>query len=239
MYYPVPDNLKRLVPRRVAVILLGIVFGLLLAHGWGYFNLTANTTWAKLLDVNHEKNFATAFSGGLLLSCAALLGLIAQQYQKGAATQSKKPQFTPYWWALCFLFVGMAVDELVQIHERVNVFLDDRVQLQTSGFFYYDWVILGLIFVGAIALIYAPFLKHLTPSTRRQFLLAAGIYIAGALGMEMISGQYVDLHGLHNRGVLTVLNGIEEAGEMIGLIVFIHALLIHLQALVYRTSAHH
>ena len=239
LYYFVPDNVKRLIPHRVAVILVGIVFGLLLAHVWGYFHLRSNSTWAKLLDVNHEKNFATAFSVALLLRCSALLGLIARQHQENGKVKPKlackqsrlQPRFLAYWWALCFVFLGMAADELIQIHERVNVFLDDQVQLQTSGIFYYDWVILGLVFVSAIALIYARFLKHLQPKTRHQFLLAGSIYIAGALGMEMISGYYIDIHGLTNRGMLAILNGIEEAGEMIGLIVFIRALLIYLQSL--------
>lgn len=223
------DNVKRLVPQRVAVSLLGIALGLLLAHVWSHVSLAEGSTWEKLLDLNNEKNFATGFSASLLLSCSGLLGLIAWQYQTTKVTISHKTRFLPYWWALSLVFLGMAGDEWLLMHERINNFLDDDVQLQTSGFFYYDWVIVGLIFVAAIALIYARFLKHLPTQTRRQFLLAGSIYVAGVLGMEMISGYYIDLYGRGNRAVLAVLHGIEEVTEMVGLIVFIWALLTYYQ----------
>ena len=124
----------------------------------------------------------------------------------------------------------MAFDEWFLVHERVNMFLDDH--FQTTGFFYYDWVIPGSLFVIAVGLAYSRFLQHLPRPTRRQFLLAGALYVGGALGMEMVSGFYIDSYGLDNRAVLAVLNGIEEAAEMFGLVAFLYALLVYQQSLI-------
>jgi len=209
-------------PQSVFKVLSGVVIGLLLANVWSYFSLAESSIWAAQLDVNNEKNPSTFFSVLLLLGCAFLLWEISRRLP------SSHP-FVHHWRLLGLLFVGMAGDEWLLVHERVNEFLDDH--FYTTGFLYYDWVIPGSLFVVLTVLLYARFLRSLPSKTRYHFLLAGGIYIAGALGMEMVSGHYIYYHGLDNRGPLALLNGVEEAAEMFGLIVFIYALLVYSRSL--------
>ncbi len=211
--------LDELGPKTVAMLLSGIVIGLLMANAGGYFMLPADSTWSQLLDVNQEENFATAFSVLLLLACALLLWQISRL--------RRMDRFVSYWRSLSLLFVGMAADEWWLLHERLNEFLDAR--FSTTGLFYYDWVIPGSLFVLMTWRIYARFLRRLSPPTRRRIWLAGRLYVAGALGMEMISGYYIDRYGLDNRAILALLNGMEESAEMFGLVAFIYALLMHIK----------
>lgn len=209
--------------------LLWAIAGLLIANVYAHFFLSAESSVAKLLDVNREKNIATAFSGLLLLGCGVLLGQVSalkqRQIEKGQ--KSKKQAFLAHWRGLCGLFVLMAIDECFLIHERLNMFLDDH--FYTKGIFYYDWVIPGSIFVLVFVMTYAQFIVHLPQATRWRFLGAGVLYVSGALGMEMVSGQYIYTHGLDGSITLALLNGIEETAEMLGAVCFIRALLLYLK----------
>lgn len=207
---------------KVVRVLNGVVIGLLLANAWSYVALSASSAWAMSLDVNNEKNFATGFSVLLLLSCAWLLWRVSRRLMKG-------DRFINHWRSLSLIFIGMACDEWFLVHERLNELLDNH--FYTTGLFYYDWVIPGSLFVLGVVLIYLRFLQALPSKTRNHFLIAGGLYVSGALGMEMVSGYYIYHHGLGNRDVLSVLRGLEESMEMFGLIAFVYGLLVYLQSL--------
>lgn len=55
-------------------------------------------------------------------------------------------------------------------------------------------------------------------------MLAAAIYLGGAIGFELVGGQHVELHGEENL-TYSVITTIEESLEISGLIFFIWALL--------------
>lgn len=208
--------------RKTVTLLLWVLAGLLLANLYSHLFLVPTTPLAKFLDVNREKNLATAFSGLLLLTCALLLGLIAY----------RSDRFRRHWWGLSALFCLMAVDECAMLHERLNTYLDDRLDI--GGLFYYSWVIPGLALVLLLLGVFARFIAHLPRSIQIRFLLAGGIYVLGALGMEMISGYYIDRYGEGNLPLLALLNGLEESAEMVGLIFFIETLLRHWQSCLQR-----
>ena len=65
---------------------------------------------------------------------------------------------------------------------------------------------------------------HLPTKTRRLFVVAAIVYIVGVIGTELIAGWYVELYGRNNL-TYSFLAMLEETLEMIGIIVFIYALL--------------
>jgi hypothetical protein len=77
-------------------------------------------------------------------------------------------------------------------------------------------------------LIYFKFLLHLPPQTRRIFLLAAGLYVGGALGVELIHGHYLDLYGKDL--VYALIAAVEELLEMLGIITFLYGLLSYLRS---------
>jgi uncharacterized membrane protein len=56
------------------------------------------------------------------------------------------------------------------------------------------------------------------------FFLSAGLFLAGTLGLEMAGGRYVEMHG---NGTFTyaLIATVEETLELIGLVVFLYALM--------------
>jgi hypothetical protein len=60
------------------------------------------------------------------------------------------------------------------------------------------------------------------------FFLSAGLFLAGTLGMEMVGGRYVELHGNGTFTYALIANG-EETLELVGLVVFLHALMVLLE----------
>lgn len=70
---------------------------------------------------------------------------------------------------------------------------------------------------------YTRFIIHLAARTRSLFIIAGLIYIAGALGSELVSGRYYEVHG--ESGVTYfIMITIEECLEMTGIVIFIYAL---------------
>ena len=83
-----------------------------------------------------------------------------------------------------------------------------------------------MILVAVLFVVYLPFLYHLPRIFAVLFLLSGAIYVSGAIGLEMISGKYIDDHGrdLIYRLIATV----EEAFEMFGAWLFIYSLVKYL-----------
>ena len=61
------------------------------------------------------------------------------------------------------------------------------------------------------------------------------MFLIGALGVEMLGAREADLHG-HSTITYCVLFTVEEMLEMLGIILFIYALLRHLAAETGRIS---
>src|SRR5262249_19745298 len=64
---------------------------------------------------------------------------------------------------------------------------------------------------------------------RRLMLMSAFVYLTGALGFEMAGGWYGSLHNDQIDLVYEILSTFEESLEMIGLVTFIHALMIYIE----------
>ena len=172
-----------------------------------------------LFDVDRERNIPTYFSMLLMLFAALLLVVI---------TVLNRKQRTPHvskWSILSFGFLFMAADEGLQIHERLEKPVRMLLGGGDLGIFNFAWVIPGIALVLVLALFFLRFLLHLPAKTRLRFMMAATIYIGGAIGFEMIGGRYTALYGADNFTYRCILVTIEESLEMVGLIVFIWALL--------------
>lgn len=177
-----------------------------------------------LLDVNEERSLYTWFSG-LLLAGAG--GLLLRTWWDSAAWPA---WLRSQWLILGGVFMFLSADEMLAFHERLTEPV--RAALNTGRVFAFAWMIpYGVVsLVGLLAAV--PFLRSLPPLTRNRFVIAAAIYLAGAIGCEMIGAAIAESHG----GVeaLTVANGLtafnteavlEEGLEGLGLLVFVAALL--------------
>ena len=121
----------------------------------------------------------------------------------------------------------MGVDEWFEFHEKLTQPLRDWIGANSLGVFYFSWVIIGLVIVTLIILFFARFVLHLDNQTRNTFILAAGLFIAGTIGFELIGGVVAESHGTENL-IYNLLVAGEESLEMSGVIVFINGLLSYI-----------
>ena len=173
-----------------------------------------------LFNVDLEKNIPTFFSSILLLSCSTVLFVI---YRK---KHDERDRFQRHWAGLALIFLYLSIDEMASIHELADKPL--RNLLNATGYLYATWILLGVLFSLIVFFVYCRFLISLESRWRTLFLLSGGIYIAGAIGMEMIGNNYV-YHNLHLQGkdhfTYAMINTLEEFLEMTGAAIFLYALL--------------
>lgn len=173
-----------------------------------------------VLDSGPESTIPTWFSTMLLLSNAVAAGLV------GKAVGSKTGDGR-YWTFLAVVLAILSIDEIARFHERTIGPL--RTALGTSGLLYYAWVIPGLVIVLTFGVLMFPFWRRLPARTRIGLLVAGGMYVGGALGLEMVSGLVRTRYGI---GVATgVASLVEEAFEMLGATALLWVLLDQLRTL--------
>jgi hypothetical protein len=171
-----------------------------------------------LLNVNGEVNIPTFFSVLLLLTCSSLLGFVA--YLK----KTQRADYSLHWLILSLGFLFMAADEFMGFHERLNELTDQQVGLVGSTWLKYSWVIPGLFVITLIGISYVRFLQHLASTHRIRFMLAGAIYCTGIIGVEMLGAHHAALYSSFNF-TYSLLSTLEEGMEMMGLILFINALI--------------
>ena len=180
----------------------------------GIYAFGADKNWLEALNMDRELNLPTLFSTLLLFTAARLLMQLSNASQQEPAAD---------WTLLSRIFVFLAVDEALQIHE-ILIFPGLRHHIHPA--LASTWVIpYGLIALGLLWR-FRHFLTTLSAKTSNSFLCAGGVYISGAIGMEMV-GSFAVRSGiirLHSfwYGSIT---GIEESLEILGLILFLHALM--------------
>jgi len=165
-----------------------------------------------LLSLSYEANLPTWYASSLLLCCALVLAAIAHRARPATG-----------WWGLAIGFGLMSLDEAAELHEQLGGRLD------TGGVLYFDWVIPAAAVVAVLALVYLRFLIALPPVTRRRFVVAAAVYLGGALVMELPLGWWTERHGDANLGYALIDAG-EEALELAGASLFLDALLAYREA---------
>jgi uncharacterized membrane protein YhaH (DUF805 family) len=174
----------------------------------------------ELLHVDSEGNLPAWLSSAMLLGVATLAGLTA------AAARRRGDRLARYWWALACLFVFLSLDEVSEVHEQL--IHPVRYALDLSGVFYWSWVIVGLALVPVFGLAFIPFMRALPRRTTVLLLLAGGVYLAGALGLEMASGYYYSRVWERDIGY-QLITTVEELLEMEGTVLFLYAVLDHMR----------
>lgn len=176
-----------------------------------------------LFSVNLEDSIPTWYSVLILFVTAVLLFVIAK-----GKSQSKN-DYTSYWWGLAFIFLYFSMDEGAVIHEIFAIPLQEA--FNTDGFFAFGWQILAFPLVIIFGLVYLKFLFHLPPKTRNCFIVSAVLYAGGALIFEGFSASQYDSAGIS----MTYLSlaTIEEFFEILGVSLFIFALLDYMQQMDY------
>lgn len=175
--------------------------------------------FARLFDFYHENNVPSYFSALLLLAAAALLALL------GGSTAEKFRRQRHRWFLLALLFAFLSCDELLALHERLM--LPTRQSLHTTGLLYAAWIIPYGALLLALAAFHWRWFMALPVATRRRFVVAAGLFLVGAVVLESVSGAEWELHKSRTL-LLDACIFFEDMFEMAGAIAFIRALLIEL-----------
>lgn len=220
-------------PRKVTKLLLSIVALLLLFNilesgliSWLNENYDLQSrfdieTFPQFFNFDHEANFPSIYSALSLGFCGYLLSMIA------AFKRTERAAYARHWKWLSIIFFALAVDEACSIHEISIPLL--RTVIKSEGFLYFPWILPASILVFIFLLVFRKFIFSLPLRTKALFILAGAIYVGGAIGMESIGGYIADTPGLHP-AAYSVAATIEELLEMLGVIIFIYALLSYIKS---------
>ncbi|URD51797.1 hypothetical protein [Chroococcidiopsis sp. CCNUC1] len=208
--------------RFLLVSAFSVIFVCVLAQASTYLlpDYPLQDTLVSLFNIDGEQTIPAFFSWSLLLFCALLLGAIA--YSKKA---NREP-YASHWTALAIIFFYLYIDEAIGIHERIGWIVKDK--FNPSGFFYFAWTIPGSILTIICFLAFLRFINSLPPKIKYLFLLSGGIYVGGALLVEMCNGYYRSLYG--DRPMYYALTAVEEGMEMLGIVTFIYGIMTYISS---------
>lgn len=129
------------------------------------------------------------------------------------------------WMILAMIFVAFSIDESVSFHE---VAIDPiRAAFDLSGVFYFSWVVAAAPLLCIFLLAFSGFLLRLPAETAIAFIVSGTVFVAGAFGMEFAGGYLVSNFGFDS-ALYKSAAIIEESLEIIGMTLFILAIIRHL-----------
>jgi hypothetical protein len=219
-------------PLKTTLFLLIIVTGLLAGDlvtqyiKYVYRN-EAQFGFDRLFNLEGENNLPTWYSSLALLLASAMLAII------GLHRKQEAKSWAWHWLILAIIFLCLSADEAASIHEMaaspIHQWLESRRHLESVlPVIGTAWLLAGIPFAAIVFLAFCRFLLNLPAMTRALFLIAGGLYITGTIGLEALGGRYIDQHGGSHTLTYEVLVAIEEGLEMVGVIVFIYALMMYI-----------
>ncbi len=178
--------------------------------------------FVELVDLDYEGNIPTLYTAILFMICATLLMLVRKRAGQIQSKNSVAGSDSMQWLVLALIFCFLGIDEGVKLHE----YLGDMMErfITAEGFLYFPWVIPYMTIFVLLVIAFLPFYLRQPAATRRDFFIAAVVYLCGAAVLDILGAREADLHGT-STVVYSLLYTVEEILEMIGLIIFIKALL--------------
>jgi hypothetical protein len=173
----------------------------------------------RLFNLDGEGNICSLFSSVMLLFCGLLIYFISVKKKEA------KDTFFRYWRVLSYIFIYISIDEFVSIHEYIK--FPER-WVHSTGYFHLAWVVPGGILVILTGFLFIKFVFNLPLKTRLLFIFSGVVYISGALGMELLSSDFLEIHTRHTARYFATTT-LEELLEMFGTTLFIYALLDYIE----------
>lgn len=195
----------------VASLLLAAVLDLLIAQALGATSL-------RPLRVGAEASLPTWFSVLNLTLASGLAAVLA------GAAHGHTRWLAAFWALLAALMLLLSIDEAVQIHEQL---LKQGAALAPGlpALHSHGWVVFGALFVMAAGALFLPFLMRLPRQLMIRLIIAGGLFVFGALGVESF-GAVADYYDWLDREDLAyeLRRVVEEGCEMFGIVLFNRAL---------------
>ena len=157
-------------------------------------------------DLDEEESFGTWFSSGILMMAAALL------VHQARVVRANGAPWHVWWLVLGIGFCFLSLDEVAGMHEFMNTMMEDT-----------PWTVVGFPILALVGFSYLGFLWHHRWRTGLLFLLAGAVYGGGAVGVEHFTDS--DVNSLH----YNMWTALEEGMEMLGVILFIYAILDYMR----------
>ncbi|MBC3540851.1 hypothetical protein ACFSC6_22190 [Rufibacter sediminis] len=175
-----------------------------------------------------ERNLPAYFSTINLLVSAFLLFLISQHVKYSARREHYKK-----WFFMGCIFAWLGMDELFSIHELLvkpsRMFLKQSLEQDNLGLLNFAWFVPYVLLFMVVGLYFVKFILGLPKKTLYSFMGAGTLFISGAVGMEMVGGDFIANQGHGLSLVYKLCTSVEEVLEMTGIIFFIYSLLQHME----------
>ena len=175
--------------------------------------------FVPLFNVNTEGNIPSWYTSFAILACAVLLAVIAR------ARKTEGDPYAIYWTILALIFLYISVDEGAGVHDTLDFSLPS-IGFVNSAPRYIRMLPVAILLI-IFAVVYLKFLFYLPARTRLLIIVAGTIYVSGGFGMGFVMERYGTRHGWDNMS-LEMLAAIEEFLEMIGIVIFIYALMSYM-----------
>jgi hypothetical protein len=216
-------------PKGIAKTLLIIVSVLLVLHLIGSVFLTFVMGYETALSFIPAFYFGDEANVPAIYSSLAIFLAAVFLYMIGNLKSERQKKNTVYWKIMSGIFAFLAVDELISIHERLShlgrAMVGATITAGEGSIMKYAWFVPYLLVFGVISLFFLRFFFSLPFRTRVQFVIAGVVFVAGAVGMEAISGYYSSANNMGVRDLpYTLMVTVEELLEMLGMVYFIYAL---------------
>jgi hypothetical protein len=176
---------------------------------------------ARLFYVDAEQSLPTLYSTMLLFVGALMSGFIARGHRR-----SGRP-YVGHWGALSLVFSLLALDEFAALHEQTGEPVQEMLGIE-GGPLWFAWVVPGALAVALFGIAFVRFLGHLPSATRHRLTAAGILFVGGAIGVELVGGSYVAVHGKLDFTYVLIAT-VEESLEMLGSAVLIYALLAYVR----------
>ncbi|MCF6745818.1 hypothetical protein E9529_16350 [Blastococcus sp. KM273128] len=179
----------------------------------------------RIFSVDEEANLASWFNAALLLLSALVIWGIAVD------RRAAEDRWAKHWAFLALAFAYLSADEAGRLHESADAIVDSLIDAR--GILSFGWILVAAPLVLAFALAYLGFLRALPADVRKLVVIAAVLYVGGAIGVESLGGLAYDLNGGQKGSLAFVIaSSVEEAFEMAGAITFLAAMLMAARQLV-------
>ncbi|WP_291842287.1 hypothetical protein [Maricaulis sp.] len=202
---------SRLAWTAFVALCIGNALALSLVH---YADIEDAWGLVTLFHFDREQNLPTLFSVLLILASSGLAFLQAE-------VSPQETRLRTGWIIVSVVLALLAIDEFASIHERVDAAL--RYYLGSELLPYAAWPIPYVLGVAALGGALWRWFFALERAQAMYLILSGVIYLSGAVGVELITGQYLahidpDHLGVTNR-TRDLLATLEETLEMFGLLV--------------------
>ena len=171
------------------------------------------------INLDEEFNLTAIYSGLLLYASSFLLKEIAVSSQGGKRRD---------WMLLSKVFLFLAFDEVFQVHE---LFVIPGLRQYLHPSLASIWVIPYGILFALFSFKFIPFFLSLRNQVSVLSLISGGVYVSGAIAFEALNSWLVRTDQISRSSFYyELISGFEELFEMVGIIIFLYALMLELRS---------